>query len=101
MLSGARSSLRIAVNSIGFEVTEMDDDLEFESKILECKYLAAQNDYLLAHAKRLILEREAREERRKRFSLHAWLVRIFLWFPVTIMLGICNTLLFLPFDDDS
>ena len=73
MLSGARSSLRIAVNRIGFEVAEMDDDIEIESKILECKYLAAQNDYLLAHAKRLVLEREAREERRKRFSLHVWL----------------------------
>jgi len=101
MLSGARSSLRIAVNRIGFEVAEMDDDIEIESKILECKYLAAQNDYLLAHAKRLGLEREAREERRKRFSLYVWLFQIFLLFPIIIMRGICNTLLFLPFDDDS
>jgi len=76
----------------------MDDDIEIESKILECKYLAAQNDYLLAHAKRLILEREAREERRNRFSLHKCLLLLLL--PITLLLGICNTLLFLPFDDD-
>jgi hypothetical protein len=101
MLSGARSSLRIAVNRIGFEMAEMDD--EIDRQIAECKFLVADSDRLIALAKRSILQREAREaraERRRACVVHNWLVQIAL-FVLKVMVGFCNVLLFLPFDDDE
>jgi hypothetical protein len=79
----------------------MDDDLE--RQIAECRYLAADSNRLIAKAKRLILVREAQEarvERRRACVLHNRLVHIGRFF-LEVMIGFCNMLLFLPFDDDA
>ena len=79
----------------------MNDDLERQAA--ECRYLVADSNRLIAEAKKLILLREAHEanaERRRACVLHNWLVQIGRFF-LKVMIGFCNMLLFLPFDDDA
>jgi hypothetical protein len=78
----------------------MADDLDIENLIAECKCTLAECDSLAADAKLLTLQ-EAREARSNGYLLHTWLVRIVVLLPIKVMLGICNMLLLLPFDDEG